>query len=277
MGGAMEVGFGCAGLLLPEQRCAGPLVLMTMNTPLLRREQPSPGHFPTTHWSRVVAAKGSTGAEASEALAALCDAYWYPIYAFIRCQGYAPDSAQDLTQEFFAYILERDIFAKADPALGRFRTFLRTVCARQLANHRDRENTRKRGGGRLILSIDARDAEGRYSREPTHGLTAERIYDRSWALTLLDRVLGRLRREYDAAGWLATFEELQAVLTRLPENDSYATIAGRLGTSEGAVRVAAHRLRRRYGKLLRQEIAATVDTPAEVDDEIQSLFAALED
>lgn len=247
-----------------------------MNTPLPPREKPSPGHFPTTRWSRVVAAKGSSGAEGPEALAALCDAYWYPVYAFIRYQGYAPDVAQDLTQDFFAYILERDLFAKADPTLGRFRTFLRTVCIRQLANYRARQNTVKRGGGRFTLSIDARDAEGRYASEPAHGMTAERIYDRSWALTLLGRVLNKLRREYAAAGCRATFDELQAVLTSPPNGDSYATIAGRLGSSEGAVRVAVHRLRRRYGKLLRQEIAATVGDLAEVDDEIHSLFAVLE-
>ena len=224
----------------------------------------------------MVAAKDLAAPEAREALATLCDAYWYPIYAYVRRQGHTPEAAQDLTQEFFAYVLERDLFAKADPARGRFRTFLRTVCARQLANHRDRENARKRGGGRPVLSIDARDAEGRYAREPAHDLTAERIFDRSWALTLLARVLDGLRREYDDAGRAATFEELRAVLTRGPETASYAAIAERLGTTEGAVRVAVHRLRRRYAMLLRQEIAATVDGPDEVDDEIRSLFAALE-
>jgi RNA polymerase sigma factor (sigma-70 family) len=248
-----------------------------MNTPLLTPEQTSPGHFPTTHWSRVVAAKGLAASEARDALATLCDAYWYPIYAFVRRHGHTPEAAQDLTQEFFTYVLERDLFASADPSLGRFRTFLRTVCTRQLAAHRDRNNASKRGGGRTALSIDVRDAEGRYIREPSHGLTAERIFDRSWALTLLERVLERLRREYDDAGRLATFDELQTVLTRVAEADTYAAIAGRLGTSEGAVRVAVHRLRRRYGVLLRQEIAATVDDPDEVDDEIRSLFATLED
>jgi RNA polymerase sigma factor (sigma-70 family) len=248
-----------------------------MSAPQPASERPSPGHFPTTRWSRVVAAKDLAAPEAREALATLCEAYWYPIYAYVRRQGHTPEAAQDLTQEFFAYVLERDLFAKADPARGRFRTFLRTVCERQLASHRDRENARKRGGGRSVLSIDVRDAEGRYTREPAHDLTAERIFDRSWALTLLVRVLNGLRREYDNAGRAATFEELQAVLTRSPESASYATIAGRLGSSEGAVKVAVHRLRRRYAMLLRQEIAATVDGPDEVDDEIRSLFAALEE
>jgi RNA polymerase sigma-70 factor (ECF subfamily) len=238
---------------------------------------PAPGHFPTTRWSHVVAAKDRAAPEAREALAALCDAYWYPIYAYVRRQGHTPEAAQDLTQEFFAYVLEQDVFAKADPARGRFRTFLRTVCAHQLANHRNRENARKRGGGQAVLSIDAQDAEGRYSREPAHDLTAERIFDRTWALTLLVRVLDGLRREYDNAGRAATFEELRTVLTRSQGSAPYAAIAERLDTTEGAVRVAVHRLRRRYAILLRQEIAATVDSPDEVDDEIRSLFAALEE
>ncbi len=248
-----------------------------MSAPQPASERPSPGHFPTTRWSCVVAAKDLAAPEAREALASLCDAYWYPIYAYVRRQGHGPEAAQDLTQEFFTYVLEQDLFAKADPTRGRFRTFLRTVCANQLASHRNRENARKRGGGQLVLSIDARDAEGRYAREPSHNLTAERIFDRSWALTLLVRVLDGLRREYDNAGRAATFEELRAALTRSPDSAPYAMIAERLNTTEGAVRVAVHRLRRRYAVLLRQEIAATVDGPDEVDDEIRSLFAALEE
>jgi len=229
---------------------------------------PPPRRFPTTRWSRVVAAKDLARPEAREALASLCDAYWYPIYAFVRRQGHTPEAARVLTQEFFARVLERDLFAKADLARGRFRMFLRTVCAHQLANHREKENAGKRGGGRSPLSIDARDAEGRYAREPAHELTAERIFDRSWALTVIDRVLDGRRREYDGSGRSATFRELQAVLTGDPGSDSYATIADRLGSSEGAVRVAVHRLRRRYGMLLRREIEATVDDPAEVDDNL---------
>ena len=161
---------------------------------------PCPGHFPTTHWSRVIAAGDPDTPEGREALAALCNAYWYPIYAYIRRRGHTPEQAQDLTQDFFAYVLERDLLAKADPDRGRFRSFLRAVFARHLANQRDRANARKRGGGRPALSIDACDAEGRYAREPAHELTPERIFDRSWALTLLGRVFDQLRREYDDAG-----------------------------------------------------------------------------
>jgi RNA polymerase sigma factor (sigma-70 family) len=236
----------------------------------------SPGQFPTTHWSRVVAAGDPNTPLAREALAALCNAYWYPLYAYVRRRGHGAEQAQDLTQDFFAYVLERELLAKADRDRGRFRSFLRAVFARHLADQHDRATARKRGGGRSPLSIDARDAEGRYAREPAHELTPERIFDRSWALTLLGRVFDQLRREYDDAGRGATFEELQTVLTRGPESGSYATIAERLGIGEGAVRVAVHRLRRRYGALLRQEIAATVNDPAEIDDEIRSLFAALE-
>jgi len=224
----------------------------------------------------VIAAGDPDAPLAREALATLCDAYWYPLYAYIRRRGHTAEQAQDLTQDLFAYVLERDLFAKADPERGRFRSFLRAVCDRYIAGQRDRQNARKRGGGAPILSFDTVDAEGRYSREPAHELTPERIFDRSWALTLLGRVLDQLRREYDDAGKATTFDELSVVLTGGPESTPYGTIASRLGTNEGAVRVAVHRLRRRYGMLLRGEIAATVDDLAEVDDEIRALFIALE-
>ncbi len=244
--------------------------------PALEPDGRIPGRFPTTQWSRVATALGGDASEAREALSSLCQAYWYPIYAYIRHRGHAPEQAQDLTQDFFAYILERDLIAAADPARGRFRAFLRTVCARQLTDHRDRQNAAKRGGGRPPLAIDARDAESRYVREPAHELTPERIFDRTWALTLLARVVDRLRREYDDAGRSERFQELLAILTRNPDSETQAEIARRLGTSEGNVRVLVHRLRRRYGLLLREEIAATVGDAAQVDDEIKALFAALE-
>jgi DNA-directed RNA polymerase specialized sigma24 family protein len=233
------------------------------------------GRFPTTRWSRVATAAGRDDGEARVALSTLCQSYWYPIYAFVRHRGFSPEQAQDRTQDFFAYVLEHDLIARADPARGRFRAFLRTVCARHLAGDRDRENAAKRGGGRLQLAIDPLDAERRYALEPAHEMTAERIFDRTWALTLLDRVVDRLRREYDDAGRSARFEELIAVLTRDPESGPYSEIARRLGTNEGNVRVAVHRLRHRYGLLLCEEITATVGDADQVDDEIQALFAAL--
>ena len=231
--------------------------------------------FPTTHWSRVFAAGDPDAPAARESLAALCQAYWFPLYAYIRRKGHAPEQAQDLTQGFFAYVLEQDVIARADPDRGRFRAFLRAVCGHYLNDERSRQLAQKRGGGRPVFSIDVREAEGRYAREPAHALTAERIFDRTWALTLLDRVFDQLRREYEDAGRETTFEALSAVLTRGPETIRYVTIAARLGSSEAAVRVAVHRLRRRYGLLLRNQIAATVHDPVEIDDEIRALFAVL--
>lgn len=225
----------------------------------------------------MLAAGDPDAPEARESLTALCQAYWFPLYAYIRHRGNRPEQAQDLAQDFFAYVLEKDLIAKADPNRGRFRSFLRAVCGYYLSDQYERKNARKRGGGRPLLTIDTNDAEGRYVREPAHWLTPDRIFDRTWALTLLGRVLDRLRQEYDDAGRITAFDELSVVLTRGPESVPYATIAERLGSSEAAVRVAVHRLRRRYGTLLRQEIAATVGDPAEVDDEIRALFALLED
>lgn len=245
---------------------------MSNSTP----EQTASGQFPSTHWSRVVAAGGPGGPKARESLTALCSAYWYPLYAYIRRRGYPVEQAQDLTQDFFARILEKGLFAEADPGRGRFRSFLRTVCAHYLSNHRARERTVKRGGGQPALSIDARDAEGRYSREVAHEMTADRIFERSWALTLLDRVFSQLHHEYEDAGRSETFQVLQVFLTDGPRAVSYASIADQLGMTEGAARVAVHRLRRRYGDILRREIAATLDDPSQIDDEIQGLFTALE-
>jgi RNA polymerase sigma factor (sigma-70 family) len=242
----------------------------------IRPQSHMPGRFPTTQWSRVVAAGNRGAPEAREALSGLCQAYWYPIYAYIRHRGYNPEQARDLTQDYFAYVLERDVLAKADPARGRFRAFLCTVCVRQLAARRDRENAARRGGGRTLVSIDPLDAERRYILEPAHELTPEHIFDRTWALTLLDRVVERLRNEYDDAGRSAKFEELITLLTRDPATVTYSEIAERLCTTEGNVRVAVHRLRRRYGLLLREEIAATVVDAAQVEEEIQTLFEALQ-
>jgi RNA polymerase sigma-70 factor (ECF subfamily) len=224
----------------------------------------------------VIAAGDPRSPVARESLSALCAAYWYPLYAYIRRGGHAPDRAQDLTQGFFAFVLEQDLLAKADPERGRFRAFLRTVCSRYLVNEHYRARADKRGGGRPPLPIEAVDAEGRYVRELADESTPERIFDRSWALTLLNRVFELLRQEYDDSGRTTLFAELRSALVEGPQVNLYASIAARLGTSEGAIRVAAHRLRRRYGFLLRQEIASTVENPAEIDDEIRALFAALE-
>ena len=163
-------------------------------------EPHGPSGFPTTRWGRVVEAAVGDSPEARDALAELCRAYWYPIYAFIRRRGHGPDDALDLTQDFFARLLERNILASADPVRGRFRTFLRAVCSDYLSNRSDRDNAEKRGGGRPVFSIDAPEAEGRYVLEPAHERTSEWLFERDWALTLLRIVLDRLRREYHEAG-----------------------------------------------------------------------------
>ncbi len=232
--------------------------------------------FPTTHWSRVILAGDPSEPLAQGSLDELCKAYWYPIYTFIRRRGHDAEQARDLTQDFFARALEKGLFAQADPARGRFRTFLRTVCSHFLANRHDWDHALKRGGGKVVLSIAAGDAEQRYAVELADDLTPERIFDRSWALTVLARVLAQLQLEYDDAGKSETFEALHGLLADSPELPSYAAVATRLGTTEGASRVAAHRLRARYAELLRREIASTLSDPSEVEDEIRDLFAALD-
>jgi RNA polymerase sigma-70 factor (ECF subfamily) len=230
--------------------------------------------FATTRWSLIAAARGGDAPPARQALDELCRAYWYPLYAYVRSHGAGHHEAQDCTQEFFASLLESDALAEVDPARGRFRSFLLAACRHFLANRADRERARKRGGGRPALSLDFPDAERRYHREPAHDQTPERLFERNWALALLEQVLGRLRAECSAAGKGPLFEELKGHLTG-GEGPAHAEAAGRLGMSEDAVKMALYRLRRRYRELLRDEIAQTLASPDEVDDEIRSLFQAL--
>jgi len=236
---------------------------------------PAPGRFPTTHWSRIAEAIDLATPGARDALASLCHSYWYPLYLFIRRQGHQADEATDLVQEYFARLLGGHVLEAADRAKGRFRTFLIADCKRFLSHERTRARAQKRGGDRQVVSIDAGEAEGRYVREPGHDLTPERLFQRAWALTLLDAVLARLRTEYERGGKGEVFQRLKEVLTFGPDSMPYATIAAELEMTEGALQVAVHRLRRRYGDLLREEIAATVSQPEEVEDEIRELFAAL--
>jgi RNA polymerase sigma-70 factor (ECF subfamily) len=223
----------------------------------------------------VLEAGGPASPQAQEALADLCASYWFPVYAFIRHRGHEPHLAQDLTQEFFVHLLEKGSLEAVDPCRGRFRAYLRAACTHFLADQRDRQRAQKRGGGRAILSIDARDAEGRYLREPAHDLTPERLFERTWALTLLDRVLERLGGEYERAGRAAQFDQLKVVLTAGPQSVPYATLAARLGTSEGTVQGAVHRIRKRYRAILLDEITATLDDPKGVEDEVRTLFEVL--
>jgi len=215
---------------------------------------------------------------AREALELLCRAYWYPIYAFIRRQIADAEQARDLAQAFFTRLLEKDLIASADPNKGRFRSFLQTDCRYFLADERDRERARKRGGGRAIVSIETLDSEERYLREPVDRLNPERLFDRAWCLTLLARVVEQIKAEYAASGRSVLFERIQFVLTCSGPGIPYASIADELDTTVGAVQAAIQRLRGRYRTILRAEIAATLDDPSDtnIDDEIHELFAALE-
>jgi RNA polymerase sigma-70 factor (ECF subfamily) len=232
-------------------------------------------NFTPTHWSVVLAAGRRDSTSSRDALEKLCRNYWVPIYAFVRRQGHNPHDAQDLTQEFFARLLEKNYLADADRAKGRFRSFLLASLKHFLANEWDKANAQKRGGGRVLISIDADAVETSFSAELAHEMTADKIFERRWALALLDQVLRRLRDEYARDGKEKQFEQLKQTLTEASRSVPYAEIAARLDTSEGAIKVSVHRLRQRYRELLRSEIADTVASPAEIEDEIRNLFAAL--
>jgi RNA polymerase sigma factor (sigma-70 family) len=231
--------------------------------------------FDTTHWSVVLTAGHRSSPDSRKALSTLCQAYWYPLYAYARRRGRNVEEAQDLTQEFFARLLEKDYLAVAQPGRGRFRSFLLTAFKHFLANEWDKARAQKRGGGCAPISLDFATGESRYLREPADELTPERIYERQWALTLLEQVLARLRDEFVRAGKADLFEQLKVFITPRTTADCYAEAAGELSISQEAVRVAVHRLRRRYRQLLRAEISQTVAEPSDVEDEIRSLFSAL--
>jgi DNA-directed RNA polymerase specialized sigma24 family protein len=231
------------------------------------------GQFPSTHWSLVVKAGSPGSLEARAALEKLCSAYWYPIYAFIRRKGNGHDEALDLTQGYFARLLERDRIVAANPSKGRFRAFLRTDCQHFLIDQFRRMTAW--GGGSPTVSIDEHRAEDRYRFEPADTLTPDRLFDRAWALTLLDHVLDLLASEYATKGNTELFDRLKIVLTQGKGSVPSAAVAAQLGITEAAVNVAAHRLRKRYREILEEQIAATLDDPSELEDEIRSLFEAI--
>jgi RNA polymerase sigma-70 factor (ECF subfamily) len=214
--------------------------------------------------------------EAAEALETLCRTYWYPIYGYVRSRGHSPDDAQDLVQEFFARLLEKNWLANIEPETGKFRCFLLTAIKRFLLNDFDYRNAQKRGGGRPVLSLDEELAEGRYLGEAASDETPERIFDRRWALTALDQALTSLRREVTKAGKAKEFELLGSFLSREAEPGEYARISAELGLSVSAVAVAVHRLRQRYREVLRECIASTMAEPWQADQEIRQLIAALQ-
>jgi RNA polymerase sigma-70 factor (ECF subfamily) len=223
----------------------------------------------------VLAAQTPANAESSAALAGLCETYWYPLYAYVRHRGFDANDAQDLTQDFFAHLLESEAVQVADPNRGKFRSFLLTSLNHFLTNQWRKGQAQKRGGGKTPLSLDLQDGEKRYCREPAHDLSPERIYERRWAMTLLDRVLAALREEYVGNNRADLFDQLKDHLGGSPDALPYRELAARLNMSEGSLKVAVHRLRRRCGDLLRQQIAQTLEGPADVDDELARLFTAL--
>jgi RNA polymerase sigma factor (sigma-70 family) len=247
----------------------------SIRTPPARAEAPDDRAFVTTHWSVVLSASGSDSTRAQAALEELCQTYWYPLYAFVRRQGHGKEDAEDLTQEFFARLLRKDYLQVVSPDKGRFRSFLLMALKRFLANEWDRARAQKRGGGQRALSLDTDTAEQRYRIEPADTLSADRIFERRWALTLIERVLAKLRAEFEAAGRTVGFEQLKAFLTVGRDAISYADVALSLGQSEGALRVAVHRLRKRFRELFQTEIAKTVAGPDDIEAEIRHLMSVL--
>jgi RNA polymerase sigma-70 factor (ECF subfamily) len=238
---------------------------------------PGQSMFATTHWSVILAAGNQSSPDYTRALSTLCETYWFPLYAYLRRRGYNRQQAEDYTQSFFASLLERQSIGKADPEKGKFRSFLLASLKHFLADEYDRTEAQKRGGGRKSLSLDIEDGETRYSREPVDTLSPEKLFERYWAQMVLKQAMARLKAEYVNADKQQLFEHLKAYLTMEPGSMSYHSVAARLNMTEGAVKVAVYRLRQRYGELVREEIAQTVTTTEQIEDEIRELYSALAD
>ncbi len=233
------------------------------------------GAFPATHWSTVLAAGGDSTGAAGEALERLCRAYWYPLYAFARRSGHPPTDARDLTQGFFAELIEHRLVARADSDRGRFRTFLLVAFKRFLVSEHRAASAQKRGGGRVWLSLEGDEGEARFAREAATHDTPEVAFDRQWALSILDQALGHLEAEFRRKGREAVFARLEPCLEGDHERGAYAEAARALGTTEATIKVTVHRMRQRYRELLRFTILQTVESPLVVDEELRHLLAAL--
>jgi len=231
-------------------------------------------YFATTHWTIVLNAGRSDSTRARDALAQLCQTYWYPLYAYIRRRGESPADAEDLTQGFFARLLEHNSLADVRREKGKFRSFLLASLNHYLSDQWDRQRAQKRGQGRVI-SLEAAPAEARWSREPADTLTPDKLFERKWAMTVLEVIVQRLQREYESPGKGSLFMALRFSIAGEKADEPYAKLAADLGLKEPALRVSVHRLRQRYRQLLREEIARTVATEAEIDGEIQHLYRAL--
>ena len=243
------------------------------DTPTLGAEQGP--WFTTTHWSLVLNAQDPASPQAGEALEQLCRAYWYPLYAFARRLGHDDPTAKDLTQGFFASLIARNYLADVRREKGKFRSFLLAAFKHSIADDRDKARAQKRGGGQIAISLDAPSVEDRYRHEPAEVLDPETLYERSWVLTLLDETRERLRQECCAADKTALYEHWQHAESGDEDAPSHAEAAPRLGLSEGGLRTAVFRLRQRYRELLRAEVAQTVNSPAEVDEELRYLLRVI--
>ena len=231
--------------------------------------------FATTHWSVVLTARDGQESEAHDALSRLCEVYWYPLYVYLRRRGFSPPDAEDLTQSFLAYLLGKDFLARVGPENGKFRSFLLASLNHFVSDHLDKEQRQKRGGDKQILSLDAANAEARYGLEPVEEVDPQRIFERRWALTVVETALQRLAAETASAGKGALYDRLKPALIGDSISTTYSELGGLLGLSEGAVKVAVHRLRQRFRELFRQEIAQTVSQASEIEEEIRFLFQVL--
>jgi RNA polymerase sigma-70 factor (ECF subfamily) len=237
--------------------------------------KPSDAWFATTRWTVVLSAGDPGSPHAAAALETLCRAYWYPLYAYVRRRGHSPPDAQDLTQEFFAQLLEHHWIARADRHKGRFRSFLLVAMNRFLANEWDKVKTLKRGGRVRVIPLPLDAAETRYAREPADTSTPEQVFEKQWVLALLESVLSHLREHYACDGKASQFDTLKPCLIGSRELQPYAAIGAELGMTEGAVKVAVCRLRERYRERLKEEIAHTVASPGDVEEELRHLFRVL--
>ncbi len=231
--------------------------------------------FATTHWSVVLAAGWSSSPKHESALSTLCETYWYPLYTYLRRNGYDAHQAADYTQAFFARMLEKDYLKKVKPKPGKFRSFLLKALKHFIANERARDAAQKRGGGRTVLSLDIENAERHYALEPADDLSPEKLFEKSWALTILERTMYRLESELAARGKQKLFDHLKVYMAAEASTIPYIEVATKMDMTEGAVRVAVHRMRKRCRELLRDEIAQTVTSDGQIDDEIRDLFTAL--
>jgi len=281
----MEMVNGFSGL--PPRQRGHWLCVQKQNNPVytaampMSNEQPNSPTAPqewfaTTHWSVVLAAGDSASPQIADALEQLCRTYWYPLFAFVRRSGHDEETAKDLTQSFFQRFLEKNYLKDVDRSRGRFRSFLLASAKHFLANEWDRQHSQRRGGGLEIISLDARLIETAEGQDQSLSMSPEKIFERRWALALLDAVKQRLSKEFADADKGPMFDALQAYLSGERSETPYAHVAAQLGMSMDAVKKAVERLRRRYGQLLREEIARTVAHPSEIDDEIRCLRATLQ-